>query len=145
MSSVSNNKKITAVVKLQILGTKATPAPPVGSALGPRGVNLMKFCQEFNNITKGKESKLLKVDVIVYQDKSFKIEEKGESSSTVLKKKCNLTSCSKTPGLNSVASINTSEILELVKEQISQMNTISESKALNMLKGSARSMGITVV
>ena len=138
-------KKIVAYVKLVIQGESATPAPPVGSALGPKGVNIMSFCKGFNEKTRGQKDKQFRVEMYVYEDKTFDFFVKEPSVSYLIKKAVNLKSGAKKPGLELVANIKKSQIEEIAKQKLEEFNTQDLSSASNMIVGTARSMGIKVI
>lgn len=134
-----------AVVKLQIPAGKATPAPPVGSALGPHGVNIGLFTKEFNEKT-AKDDGLIITAVIKInkKDRSFVLELKTPPVSVLIKKACNIKSGSKIPNKEKIASITNNQIEEIAKLKMKDLNTLSLESAIKMVKGSARSMGVTV-
>ena len=138
-------KKITAYVKLQIEAGKATPAPPVGPALGQHGLNMMGFCKEFNERTKNDAGMIIPVVVTVYQDKSFSFITKTPPAAVLLKKACKLESASSTPGPNvKVATIPKSEVRKIAELKMPDLNAASIETAMSMIAGTARSMGIVV-
>ena len=138
-------KKVTAYVKLQIQAGKATPAPPVGPALGQHGLNMMGFCKEFNERTKNDVGLVIPVVVTVYQDKSFSFITKTPPAAVLLKKACNLESASGTPGPGvKVATISKAEVRKIAELKMPDLNAASIETAMSMIAGTARSMGIVV-
>lgn len=138
-------KKITGYVKLQIPAGKANPSPPVGPALGSRGVNIMEFCKAYNERTKDMGNWRLPVIITVYADKTFTFEVKQPTMTELVKSAAKIQSGSSNPLKNKVGSITRSQIMEIVDRKIVDMNTTDREQAAKMVEGSARSMGITVV
>lgn len=138
-------KKVTGYVKLQIAAGKATPAPPVGPALGQQGINIMGFCKEFNERTQSQAGMMIPVVITVYQDKTFTFITKTPPVANLLKKACNIESGSKVPNKDIVASISKAKVEEIAKTKMSDLNAASLEAAMSMVKGTARSMGIKVV
>ncbi len=138
-------KKVTAVVKLQLPAGKATPAPPVGSALGPHGINLPSFTKEFNAKTQDKPGLIIPCIVTVYQDRSFTFVLKTPPAPILIKKACGIESGSATPNKTKVATITKAQIEEIAKTKMVDLNATSLESACSMISGTARSMGITVV
>lgn len=138
-------KKVTAQVKLQIPAGKATPAPPVGTALGPQGVNIMEFCKAFNAKTQDQEKGMpIPVTITVFSDKSFTFEMKTAPASFFLKKAAKLQGGSKTPGISSAGSVTRAQVREIAQAKMKDLNANDIENAMLMIEGSARSMGITV-
>ena len=138
-------KKITAYVKLQIEAGKATPAPPVGPALGQHGLNMMGFCKEFNERTKNEAGMIIPVVVTVYQDKSFSFITKPPPAAVLLKKACKLEAASGTPGPGvKIATISKDEVRKIAELKMPDLNAASIETAMSMIAGTARSMGIVV-
>lgn len=137
-------KKITGYVKLQIAAGKATPAPPVGPALGQQGINIMGFCKEFNERTQSQAGMTIPVVITVYQDKTFTFITKTPPVANLLKKACNIESGSKVPNKEIVATISNAKIEEIAKTKMTDLNAASLESAMSMVKGTARSMGIKV-
>jgi len=138
-------KKITAYVKLQIEAGKATPAPPVGSALGPHGLNIPGFCKDFNERTKNDTGMIIPVVITIYQDKSFSFVTKTPPAAVLLKKACNLTAAAGTPGPNTkIATISRAEVQKIAELKMVDLNAASLDAAISMVSGTARSMGIVV-
>jgi large subunit ribosomal protein L11 len=138
-------KKVTGIVKLQIPGGQANPAPPVGPALGSQGVNIMGFCKEFNAATKDRPGLVIPVVITVYQDKSFTFILKSPPASVLLKKAAGVASGSKTPNKDKVGKVNRKQVLEIVKQKMSDLNATDEEAAFRIIAGTARNMGIEVV
>ena len=138
-------KKIDGYIKLQIPAGKANPSPPVGPALGQKGVNIMEFCKAFNDATKSFEPEMpIPVVITVYQDKSFTFETKQPPTSFFIKKTLKLKKASKTPGKEKIASITEIQIKEIAEQKMNDLNTDDLESAKKMVAGTARSMGILV-
>ena len=137
-------KKITAVVKLQLPAGKATPAPPVGSTLGPHGINIPGFTKEFNAKTADKGDLIIPVVITVYADRSFSFITKTPPAAVLLKKACNLKSGSGVPNKTKVATISKDKIREIAEMKMPDLNAGSVEAAMSMIAGTARSMGIVV-
>ena len=138
-------KKVTGYIKLQIPAAKATPAPPVGPALGQHGVNIVQFTKEFNARTANQEGLIIPVVITVYQDRSFSFITKTPPAAVLLKKACNLKSGSAVPNKTKVATIKKSEVQKIAELKMPDLNAASLETAISMISGTARSMGITVV
>ena len=137
-------KKVTGYIKLQIPAAKATPAPPVGPALGQHGVNIPQFTKEFNARTADQEGMIIPVVITVYQDRSFTFITKTPPAAVLLKKACNLKSGSGAPNKNKVATIKRSEVEKIAQLKMKDLNAASLEAATSMIAGTARSMGIVV-
>ena len=137
-------KKVTGYIKLQIPAAKATPAPPVGPALGQHGVNIPQFTKEFNARTADKEGMIIPVVITVYQDRSFTFITKTPPAAVLLKKACNLKSGSGAPNKNKVATIKRAEVEKIAQLKMPDLNAASLEAATSMIAGTARSMGIVV-
>lgn len=137
-------KKITGYIKLQIAAGKATPAPPVGPALGQHGVNIMGFCKEFNERTSKDAGLIIPVVITVYQDKSFTFVTKTPPAAVLLKKACKIESGSGVPNKTKVATISTDEVKKIAELKMPDLNAASIEAAISMISGTARSMGIVV-
>ena len=137
-------KEITGYVKLQIKGGQANPAPPVGPALGQRGINIMEFCKAFNEKTKNFIGKPVPVIITVYKDKKFDFIIKSPPASHFIKEAAKLKSGSSEPGRNIVSSITKQQAEEIAKKKIKDLNANDLDQAVKIIKGSARSMGIEV-
>ena len=138
-------KKITGYIKLQIAAGKATPAPPVGPALGQHGVNIMGFCKEFNERTSKDAGLIIPVVITVYQDKSFTFVTKTPPAAVLLKKACKIESGSGVPNKTKVATISYDEVKKIAEMKMPDLTAASLDAAISMIKGTARSMGVTVV
>ena len=137
-------KEISGYIKLQIMGGQANPAPPVGPALGQRGINIMEFCKAFNEKTKAFMGKPVPVVITVYKDKKFDFIIKSPPASHFIKEAAKLKSGSKEPGRNIVASITKQQAEEIAKNKMKDLNAHDLEQAVKIIKGSARSMGIEV-
>lgn len=137
-------KELVAVVKLQIKGGQAVPAPPVGPALGSKGVNIAEFCKQFNARTQDKIGKVLPVLVNVYSDKSFDFIVKNPPVSVLLKEAAKIQSGSASPKSKKVAKVTWDQVRKIAEEKINEMNCYTIEKAMSMVAGTARSMGIVV-
>ncbi|KGG79797.1 MULTISPECIES: 50S ribosomal protein L11 [Caloranaerobacter] len=137
-------KKVMAVVKLQIPAGKATPAPPVGTALGPHGVNIMGFCKEFNAKTADQAGMIIPVVITIYQDRSFSFITKTPPVAVLLKKALGIEKGSGEPNKNKVAKISKDKIREIAEIKMPDLNTDNIESAMSMVAGTARSMGIVV-
>jgi large subunit ribosomal protein L11 len=137
-------KEVVATIKLQIPAGQANPAPPVGPALGQNGVNIMAFCKEFNAVTQKQVGDILPVVITVYKDKSFTFITKAPPASMLLKKAANIAAGSKEPNKMKVAKLTKSQVMDIVKLKMKDMNARSEEAAYRTLVGTARQMGIEV-
>jgi large subunit ribosomal protein L11 len=138
-------KVVKTVIKLQIPGGGATPAPPVGSALGQYGVNIMDFCKGFNAETAKRKGETVPVVITVYADRSFTFITKTTPTTELIKKKINLAKGSTAPGGEPVGSIKGSDLEEIAKAKMADLNTEDVEQAKKVIAGSARSMGLKVV
>ncbi len=136
-------KKITGFVKLQIPAGKANPAPPVGTALGPQGINIMSFCKEFNARTQGQDS-VLPVEVTIYADKSFTFILKTPPTAFLLKKEAGIEKGSGTPNKAKVGSVTQAQVRKIAEMKMPDLNCESVEAAMKMVAGAARSMGLEV-
>ncbi len=137
-------KEITGFVKLQIKGGQANPAPPVGPALGQRGINIMEFCKAFNEKTKSFMGKPVPVVITVYKDKKFDFVIKSPPASHFIREAAKLKSGSKEPGRNIVGYITKKQVADIAKQKMSDLNANDIEEASKIIAGSARSMGIEV-
>jgi len=137
-------KKITAQIKLHVPGAQANPAPPVGPALGQHGVNIMQFCKQFNEQTKGKDGLILPVVISVYQDRSFTFIIKSPPSSVLLKRAANLAKASGASGKEIIGKVTKIQVEEIAKLKIKDLNTSDLDRAIKIIEGTARSMGIAI-
>ena len=141
---MAQKKEIAGYVKLQIKGGQANPAPPVGPALGQRGVNIMEFCKAFNDKTKSMAGKPVPVEITVYKDKKFDFKIKSPPASFYIKEAVKLKGGSKEPGRNIVASISKKQLEEIANQKMNDLNANDLDEAVKIIAGSARSMGIEV-
>jgi len=137
-------KQIVAEIKLQIVAGQANPAPPVGPALGQRGVNIMAFCKEFNAKTQQQAGDLLPVVISVYKDKSFTFITKQPPAAILLKKAANIAAGSKEPNKTKVGTLSRKQIIEIAKTKMQDMNCHDEDAAVKTLMGTARQMGLEI-
>jgi len=137
-------KKVTEKFKMMIPAGSANPSPPVGPALGQRGVNIMEFCKAFNEKTKDKMGFKIPVEVTVYADRSFTFETKQPPASELIMKAANIKSGSDNPLKNKVASLTTAQIDEIVEKKIADLNTDDKEMAAKIIAGTCRSMGVDI-
>lgn len=137
-------KKIKAVVKIQISGGKATPAPPVGTALGPQGINLMQFCKEYNAKTSGQVGQIVPVEVTVFQDGSFTFILKTSPAADLLKKAAGVKGGSAIPNRDKVGSVTREQLREIAEIKMRDLNARDIEHAMRIIAGTAQSMGITI-
>ena len=137
-------KKIVANIKLQVSAGKATPAPPVGSALGPHGVNIMDFCKAFNAKTAKQEGLIIPVVVTVYSDRSYPFITKTPPAAILLKKAANIAKGSGTPNKNKVAKVSMKDVKEIAQLKMPDLNAANLDAAVKIVMGTARSMGVEV-
>ena len=138
-------KKVQAQVKLQIAAGKATPAPPVGTALGPHGVNIMDFCKNFNAKTAAQDGLIIPAIVTIYSDRSYTFILKTPPAAVLLKKAANIAKGSGVPNKNKVGTVTMKQVTEIAKVKLPDLNTESIESAILSVKGTARSMGLDVV
>jgi large subunit ribosomal protein L11 len=138
-------KKVTAIVKLQLPAGKATPGPPVGSTLGPHGINIPGFTKEFNAKTQDQVGLIIPVVMTIYQDRSFTFILKTPPAPVLIKKACGIESASAAPNKNKVAKITKAQVEEIAKQKMPDLNANTLEAAASMIAGTARSMGIEVV
>jgi large subunit ribosomal protein L11 len=136
-------KKVTGFVKLQIPAGKANPAPPVGTALGPQGINIMAFCKEFNARTQGGDM-VIPVEVTIYGDKSFSFILKTPPAAELIKKELGLAGGSGQPNKMKVGAVTQAQLRKIAELKMPDLNTESIESAMKMIAGAARSMGVTV-
>ena len=137
-------QKVTGLIKLQIPAGKATPAPPVGPALGQHGVNIMQFTKEFNERTKNEGDLIIPVVITVYADRSFSFVTKTPPAAVLIKKACGLKSGSGVPNKNKVAQLSKEDLRKSAEQKMPDLNAASVEAAMSMVAGTARSMGVTV-
>ena len=138
-------KEISNIIKLQIEAGKATPAPPVGPALGQHGVNIVQFTKEFNARTADKGDLIIPVVITVYADRSFSFVTKTPPAPVLIKKACNIKSGSAVPNKTKVATITKAQVKEIAETKMPDLNAASLEAAMSMIEGTCRSMGVTVV
>ena len=138
-------KKISAQVKLQLPAGRATPGPPVGSSLGPHGINIAGFTKEFNEKTASQEGLIIPVVVTIYADRSFSFVLKTPPAAVLIKKACGIETASAKPNKIKVAQITKAQVREIAETKMPDLNASSIEAAMSMIEGAARSMGVTVV
>ncbi len=137
-------QKVAGLIKLQIPAGKATPAPPVGPALGQHGVNIMAFTKEFNERTKNDVGLIIPVVITVYEDRSFTFVTKTPPAAVLIKKACGIDKASGVPNKNKVATISKADVQKIAETKMPDLNAASLEAAMSMIAGTARSMGIVV-
>jgi len=137
-------KKITSVVKLQIRAGEATPAPPVGTALGPHGINMAAFCKEYNERTASQVGSIIPVDITIYEDRSYNFVIKTPPASDLLKKAAGVEKGSNMPGTEEIAEISRDKIREIAQLKMKDLSSRDIEGAMRIIEGTARSMGIKV-
>ncbi|MFA5311218.1 MAG: 50S ribosomal protein L11 [Candidatus Omnitrophota bacterium] len=137
-------KAIKAQIKLHVPAAQANPAPPVGPALGQHGVNIMQFCKQFNDQTKGRDGLILPVVITVYEDRTFTFIIKSPPSSVLLKRAANLAKASGISGKEIIGKVTRKQVEEIAKQKMSDLNTSDMEQAIKVIAGTARSMGIVV-
>jgi large subunit ribosomal protein L11 len=137
-------KKIAAVVKVQLNAGAATPAPPVGTALGPHGVNIMDFCKQYNAATESQRGNVIPVEITIYEDRSFSFITKTPPAPELIKKAAGVAKGSGQPHVNKVGTITAAQVREIAQTKMPDLNANSVEAAEKIIAGTARSMGITV-
>ena len=137
-------KKVNAIVKLQIPAGKATPAPPVGSALGPHGINIMQFVKEYNDRTAAQAGLVIPVEITIYEDRSFVFVTKTPPAAVLLKKALGLETASGEPNKKKVGKVPRGKVREIAELKMKDLNAASVEAAMRMVEGTARSMGIEI-
>ena len=137
-------QKVVGLIKLQIPAGKATPAPPVGPALGQHGVNIMSFTKEFNERTKNDAGLIIPVVITVYEDRSFTFVTKTPPAAVLIKKACGIDKASGVPNKNKVATISKADVQKIAETKMPDLNASNLESAMSMIAGTARSMGIVV-
>ena len=137
-------QKVVGLIKLQIPAGKATPAPPVGPALGQHGVNIMSFTKEFNERTKNDAGLIIPVVITVYEDRSFTFLTKTPPAAVLIKKACGIDKASGVPNKNKVATISKADVQKIAETKMPDLNAANLESAMSMIAGTARSMGIVV-
>jgi len=138
-------KRVRAVVRLQIPAGKANPAPPIGTALGPQGVNIMAFCKEYNERTASQVGSIIPAEITIYEDRSFTFITKTPPVTDLLKKAAGVEKGAATPNKTKVGSISRAKLREIAEIKMKDLNVLSIEGAESMVEGTARSMGITIV
>lgn len=137
-------KKIKAIVKLQVPAAKATPAPPVGTALGPHGINIMQFCKDYNSRTANMAGTIIPVEITIFQDRSFTFVLKTPPAPVLLKKAAGVEKASGVPNRDKVGTVTRRQIREIAEQKMKDLNAVDVEGAMKMIEGTARSMGIDV-
>jgi large subunit ribosomal protein L11 len=137
-------KKAKAIVKLQVPAGKATPAPPVGTALGPHGINIMQFCKEYNAKTASQAGTIVPVEITIYQDRSFSFVLKTPPAPVLLMKAAGIEKASGVPNRNKVGSVTRKQVRDIAEVKMKDLNAVDVEGAMKMIEGTARSMGIDV-
>ena len=138
-------KKVSGLIKLQIQAGQATPAPPVGPALGQHGVNIMEFCKAYNAATEAQRGNVIPVEITVYEDRSFTFVTKTPPAARLILKAAGLEKGSGEPNRNKVGTLNREQLLEIARKKMADLNCDTVDSAVAMIRGSARSMGLEVV
>jgi len=138
-------KKIKTVIKFQIPAAQATPAPPVGPALAPHGLNIMEFCQKFNELTKNQAGWVIPVEITVYEDKTYELKLKQPPASELLKRAAGIEKGSAEPNRTKVGKITKSQLKEIVQKKMADLNAENIEKAEKIIEGTAKQMGIEIV
>lgn len=138
-------KKVDKVLKLQIVGGQANPAPPVGPALGQAGINIMEFCKAFNAKTQEKAGTIIPVEITVFADKSFTFKTKTPPAAVLLKKAANIKSGSGEPNRNKIGKVTWTQCKEIAEQKMEDLNAFNVENAAEMIAGTARSMGLRVI
>jgi len=137
-------KKILTVVKLQIAAGQATPAPPVGTALGPHGINIMEFCKQYNAATESQRGTIIPAEITIYEDRSFTFITKTPPAAVLIKQKAGLDKGSGEPNRNKVGTISRAKVREIAELKMPDLNANDVDAAMKIIEGTARSMGVTV-
>jgi large subunit ribosomal protein L11 len=137
-------RKVVAIVKINIPAGKANPAPPVGTALGPHGINLMQFCKEYNAKTSGQVGQIIPAQVTVYADNSFSFILKTPPTADLLKKAASISSGSSVPNRDKVGTVTQKQVREIAETKMKDLNALDVDAAMKIVSGTARSMGIVV-
>ncbi len=137
-------KKVKAIVKLQVPAGKATPAPPVGTALGPHGINIMQFCKDYNSRTASQAGMIVPVEITIYQDRSFTFNLKTPPAPVLLTTAAGIDKGSGIPNRNKVGTVTRKQVREIAELKMADLNAVDVEGAMRMIEGSARSMGIEV-
>jgi large subunit ribosomal protein L11 len=140
----ARRKKVAQILKLQITGGQATPAPPVGPALGQAGINIMEFCKQYNAATQNQTGTVVPVEITVYEDRSFTFVTKTPPAAVLLRQKAGVDKGSPEPNRNKVASVTKDQVREIAEIKMPDLNANDVEAAMKIVEGTARSMGITV-
>jgi len=138
-------KKIKAQIKLQIPAGQANPAPPVGTALGPQGINIGEFCQRFNEATKDKMGNIIPVEITIYEDRTYEFKLKTPPAADLLKKAAGIDKGSSEPNRKKVGKVTRTQIREIAEKKMADLNASDIEAAMRMIEGTARNMGIEIV
>lgn len=141
---MAKKKKVSALVKLQIPAGQATPAPPVGTALGPHGVAIMEFCKQYNERTSSQQGTVVPVEITIYEDRSFDFVLKSPPAAVLLKKAANLEKGSSEPNRNKVGVVSEMQVRQIAETKMNDLSANDPEQAFKIIAGTARSMGITV-
>lgn len=139
-----SKKKVRAIVKIQLPAGKATPAPPVGTALGPHGVNIMDFCRAYNDKTASQEGQVIPVEITILEDRSFTFVTKTPPAVNMLKKAAGIETASGMPNRDKVGTVTSAQVREIAEAKMADLNAVDVEGAMKMIEGTARSMGIEV-
>jgi large subunit ribosomal protein L11 len=137
-------KKIAAIVKVQLNAGQATPAPPVGTALGPHGVNIMDFCKRYNAETESQRGSIIPVEITIYEDRTFEFVTKTPPAPELIKKAAGVAKGSSEPAKTKVGTVTAAQVREIAQTKMADLNATSLEAAVKIIAGTARSMGITV-
>ena len=137
-------KKVKTVIRLQIQAGKATPAPPVGTALGPHGINIMEFCKAYNERTQAQAGSVIPAEITVFEDRSFTFVTKTPPAGDLLKKAAGIDKGSATPNRAKVGSVSRDQVREIAQTKMDDLNANDIEQAMRIIEGTARSMGVTV-
>lgn len=137
-------KKLAALVKVQLPAGQATPAPPVGTALGPHGVNIMDFCKQYNAATEAQRGNVIPVEISIYEDRSFTFVTKTPPAPKMILKAAGVDKAATDPGRNTAATISTDQVREIAQTKLPDLNTDDVEVAAKIVEGTARSMGIVI-
>jgi len=138
-------KKIKSTIKLQIPAGQANPAPPVGTALGPQGINIGEFCQKFNEATKDQSGDIIPVEITIYEDRSFEFKLKTSPAADLLKKAANISKGSAEPNRKKVGKVTRAQIREIAEKKMVDLNANDIEAAMKIIEGTARNMGIEII
>ncbi|MER3395371.1 MAG: 50S ribosomal protein L11 [Acidimicrobiia bacterium] len=141
---MAKKKKIAAIIKLQLPAGQATPAPPVGTALGQHGVNIMEFCKAYNDATKAQTGTIVPVEITVFEDRSFSFVTKTPPASVLLKQAAGLEKGASNPGRSSVGRVTIQQVRQIAETKLPDLNAGDVEAAMRIIEGTARSMGIEV-